>query len=71
MNLNYSVGIVVLSWNDWLNTTRCLDTLFKNDYSKFDIILVDNNSDEFHFKKIINWSKQKKIKINFLNKKKK
>ena len=70
MNLNYSVGIVVLSWNDWLNTTRCLDTLFKNDYSKFDIILVDNNSDEFHFKKIINWSKQKKIKINFLNKKK-
>ena len=65
MTLNYSVGIVVLSWNDWLNTTKCLETLFKNDYNKFDVILVDNNSDEFHYKKIISWSKKKKKKKIF------
>ena len=55
-----SVAIVVLSWNDWLNTTQCLDSLFKNDYLNFDIILVDNNSDKNHYQKLLKWCKKKK-----------
>ena len=71
MSVNHSVAIVILSWNDWVNTTQCIDSLLKNDYSKFDIILVDNNSNEFHHNKIINWFVKKKININFINKKNK
>ena len=68
MLTNKSVAIVVLSWNDWLNTTECLDSLFKNDYLKFDIILVDNNSDESHHEKILKWCKRKKISFNLITK---
>ena len=34
MNLkNPSVGIVVLSWNDWKNTSKLLESIFKSDYN--------------------------------------
>ena len=68
MNLpNPSVGIVVLSWNDWKNTSELLESIFKSDYNNYDIILVDNNSDIFHFDKLLNWCDKKKIKVNRIN----
>ena len=51
----HSVAVVILTWNDWSNTIECLGSLFKNDYSNFDIILIDNNSEQFHYNKILNW----------------
>ena len=65
------VAVVVLTWNDWINTVECLGSLFKNDYSNFDIILIDNNSEQFHYDKILDWCYKKKIHINFINKKSK
>ena len=68
MNIkNPSVGIVVLSWNDWKNTSELLESIFKSDYNNYDIILVDNNSDIFHFDKLLNWCDKKKIKVNRIN----
>ena len=68
MNLkNPSVGIVILSWNDWKNTTKLLETIFKSDYNNFDVIVVDNNSEVEHFEKLLNWCNRKKIKINRIN----
>jgi hypothetical protein len=68
MNLkNPSVGIVVLSWNDWKNTTELLESIFKSDYNNYDIIVVDNNSNNENFEGLINWCKSKKIKINRIN----
>jgi GT2 family glycosyltransferase len=68
MNLkNLSVGIIVLGWNDWKNTTELLETIFKSDYNNFDVIVVDNNSDIEDFEKLLNWCKRKKIKINRIN----
>ena len=68
MNLkNPSVGIVVLSWNDWKNTSDLLESIFKSDYNNYDIIVVDNNSNNENFEGLINWCKIKKIKINRIN----
>ena len=67
----HSVAVVILTWNDWSNTIECLGSLFKNDYSNFDIILIDNNSEQFHYNKILDWCYKKKIHINFINKKRK
>ncbi len=55
--LQKSLAINVLTWNDWQNTIVCLESIFHSDYEKFDVILIDNNSDEFHLKKIYDWSK--------------
>tara|TARA_B100000780_G_scaffold102603_1_gene71763 strand:- start:1403 stop:2404 length:1002 start_codon:yes stop_codon:yes gene_type:complete len=68
MNLkNPSVGIVVLSWNDWKNTSELLESIFKSDYNNYDIIVVDNNSNSENFETLLNWCVKKKIKINRIN----
>ena len=68
MNLkNPSVGIVVLSWNDWKNTSELLDSIFKSDYKNYDIILVDNNSNTQNLESLLNWCAKKKIRINRIN----
>ena len=67
---NKSIAVVVLTWNDWENTIKCLKSIFLNNYKFFDLILVDNNSNKFHRSKIQNWIKlnKKKIKINKIQK---
>lgn len=54
-----SVAVVVLNWNDWKQTVECLESVFQINYSNFKVILVDNNSDNYHLDKIIEWSKNK------------
>jgi len=78
MNKN-KIAVVVLTWNDWKNTIKALDSILINRNNNFDIILVDNNSNFFHINKIIEWIKNiikntysnvefKFIKKNFVNK---
>ncbi len=55
------LAVVVLFWNDSEKTIRCLSSLFKQKKQKFDIILVDNNSEEIFSKKILSWIKKKKF----------
>jgi len=68
MSKNNSIAIVILTWNDAFNTIECLNSLYQNNNIKFDIILVDNNSDEINYQKVINWLNKKKIKIHYINK---
>ena len=72
-NLN-QLAIVVLYWNDSKKTIKCLKSLFQQKKQKFNIILVDNNSDQKYSKEILDWIKKKnfnytKVKKNFIPKK--
>ena len=58
---NPSVAVAIISWNDWKNTTKLLESVFKSDYNNYDIIVVDNNSDNYHFEQLLNWCKKKKF----------
>ena len=60
--MSKNLAITVLTWNDWQNTTKCLESIFQSSFENFDVILVDNNSDEIHLKKIHEWVNNK-IKI--------
>jgi len=55
--MNKKLAVVVLTWNDWKNTIECLESIFNSSFQNFDVVLVDNNSDEIHLKKINEWSK--------------
>lgn len=55
------LGIVVLFWNDSEKTIKCLKSLLNQKKQKFDIILVDNNSDQIFSNQIFKWLKKKKI----------
>ena len=74
MKVKYpSVAVAILSWNDWKNTTKLLESVFKSDYNNYDVIIIDNNSDNYHFEQLLNWCKKKKFtqSIYIINPKKK
>ena len=60
--MSKNLAITVLTWNDWQNTIKCLESIYQSTFDNFDIILVNNNSKEIHLQKIIDWSKNN-IKI--------
>ena len=57
------VYIILLNYNGWKDTIECLESVFKNDYQNYQVILVDNKSTDDSQKKIIDWleGKQKVI----------
>lgn len=41
---NPRVAIIILNWNRWKDTVECLESVYQNNYSSFEVILVDNGS---------------------------
>ena len=38
------VDVVILNWNGWLDTIACLESLRRQDYPHFNLLVVDNDS---------------------------
>ena len=49
--MNKNIAITLLTWNDWENTVICLESIFQNTHQKFDVILINNGSENKHIKK--------------------
>jgi len=47
-----NVSIIVLNWNGWENTIECLESLYQIEYDNFNIVIVDNNSNDDSIEKI-------------------
>lgn len=44
--MNYpKVAIIILNWNGWEDTVECLESLKKNTYPNYEMIVVDNSSE--------------------------
>lgn len=60
------VSIIVLNWNNWPDTIECLESLFQINYSNYDVILVDNGSDDDSIERIKDYSNGKlEVKSDF------
>lgn len=46
------VSIIILNWKGWNDTIECLESLFQIDYPNFEVIVVDNASNDNSVKKI-------------------
>jgi len=46
------ITIVILNWNGWKDTVNCLESVFQISYSNYDVVVVDNNSDDDSLQKI-------------------
>lgn len=46
------VSIIILNWNGWEDTIECLESVFQIKYPTFDVILVDNASEDDSLDKI-------------------
>jgi len=54
-----SVAIIILNWNGWKDTIECLESLNKITYPKYNIIIVDNGSEDESIEKIKEYCKGK------------
>jgi GT2 family glycosyltransferase len=51
------VSIILLNLNVWEDTVECLESLFQIDYTNYNVVLVDNHSDDDSIEKIKEYSK--------------
>jgi len=53
--MNPQVSVIILNWNGWNDTIECLESLYQNDYPNYDVILVDNDSNNDSIERIIDY----------------
>ncbi|NJE08449.1 glycosyltransferase family 2 protein [Thermococcus sp. M39] len=46
------VSIIILNWNGWKDTIECLESLYRINYPNYDVIVVDNGSQDDSVQKI-------------------
>lgn len=46
------VSILILNWNGWKDTIECLESVYQNIYPNYDVIVVDNDSEDDSIQKI-------------------
>ena len=56
------VAIITLNWNGWKDTIECLESLYQITYPSYDVIVVDNNSENDSIEKIKEYA-EGKIKV--------
>lgn len=52
-----NVSIIILNWNGWEDTIECLESLYQIDYPNYNVIVVDNGSEDDSLKKIKKYCK--------------
>jgi GT2 family glycosyltransferase len=59
------VYIIILNYNGWEDTIECLESVLKNDYVNYQIIVIDNASPNNSMQHIIDWAEgNQDIKYN-------
>ncbi|WP_169746175.1 glycosyltransferase family 2 protein [Kosmotoga pacifica] len=56
-----NVAIIILNWNGFNDTIKCLQSVLNIDYDNFSIIVVDNHSTDNSVNNIISWLKMQYI----------
>ena len=66
--MNVKVAIIILNWNGWEDTAECLESLFRIDYVDYDVIVVDNASEDDSIQKIRDYCDDNlRVKSNFIS----
>ena len=53
------VAIITLNWNGWKDTIECLESVFRNTYPNYQVIVIDNGSNDGSKEKIKTWAEGK------------
>jgi len=55
------VYILILNYNGWRDTQECLESVLNQDYSNYQVIVVDNNSPNQSMNHLVAWAKGEEI----------
>ena len=50
------VYIIIVNWNGWKDTIECLESVFRNDFPAYQVIVCDNGSQDGSLDKIKAWA---------------
>jgi len=50
------VAVILLNWNGWRDTIRCLESLVDSDQAAFRVVLIDNGSTDGSIERIQEWA---------------
>ena len=53
------VSIIILNWNGWKDTIECLESVYQITYPNYDVIVVDNGSENESVEKIKEYAEGK------------
>ncbi|MCD6100378.1 MAG: glycosyltransferase family 2 protein [Candidatus Marinimicrobia bacterium] len=57
--MNSKVSIIILNWNGWKDTIECLESLYQITYPNYDVIVVDNGSEDDSVEKMKEYAEGK------------
>ncbi|HAT4185663.1 TPA: glycosyltransferase family 2 protein [Clostridium perfringens] len=63
------VYIILVNWNGFKDTIECIESIYKNDYINYNIVVVDNDSQNESVEKIHKWALKNNKKIKLYTKK--
>ena len=52
----HRVYVVLVNWNSWQHTITCLESLFRQDYAPWRVVVCDNGSTDGSLEKIQTWA---------------
>jgi len=58
-NTMSKVYIIILNYNGWADTIECLESVLRNDYPNYQVVVVDNNSPNNSMEYIKAWAEGK------------
>jgi len=58
------ISIVILNWQNWSDTLKCLQSVLLNNYPKYDCIVVDNGSNNDSEQIIVHWLENQENIVN-------
>lgn len=50
------VYVIIVNWNGWSDTIECLESVFRNNYSAFRVVVCDNDSEDCSLNHIKAWA---------------
>jgi GT2 family glycosyltransferase len=56
LEVSDNVYIVIVNWNGWKDTIECLESVFRNDYPSYRVVVSDNGSHDGSLEKIKEWA---------------
>jgi len=48
--------VLIVNWNNWSDTVECLESVFRSDYPRFQVILCDNGSTDGSLARVKAWA---------------
>lgn len=52
----YNIYIILLNWNGWQDTVRCLESIFRSNYKDYRVVVCDNHSSDGSMEYLKQWA---------------